>query len=390
MQIIIVELKNEIGSLAQLIINSYSLNILEISDVSDNKGSDDSITLKLVSKNILTDEAIFQNFNLADMMHVIRVERANNLTFSSSDDLKINQFSGLLLISDTVSEELFTIIIKTALNFGLSFSSSAVCSNRENSQNCLVIRIVFTGCVTDRMNFQIKLLEIEEQFSVDICFEDQEFKVSDFSLIVFDMDSTLINCEVIDELAREVNMQNEVAKITESAMRGELDFGESLHQRLSLLKGAPSSILSKVLDAIDYNPGAKRLISKLQSLGYKTAIISGGFSFFTEHIKNSLSIDYAFANVLEISNGILTGKIENCPLDGKMKNSLMKKLAVDLNIDLRRVIAVGDGANDIPMISNSGLGIAYRAKPKVSEASKYAIKIGGLDTILYFLGIKDD
>ena len=390
MQIIIVELKNEIGSLAQLIINSYSLNILEISDVSDNKGSDDSITLKLVSKNILTDEAIFQNFNLADMMHVIRVERANNLTFSSSDDLKINQFSGLLLISDTVSEELFTIIIKTALNFGLSFSSSAVCSNRENSQNCLVIRIVFTGCVTDRMNFQIKLLEIEEQFSVDICFEDQEFKVSDFSLIVLDMDSTLINCEVIDELAREVNMQNEVAQITESAMRGELDFGESLHQRLSLLKGAPSSILSKVLDAIDYNPGAKRLISKLQSLGYKTAIISGGFSFFTEHIKNSLSIDYAFANVLEISNGILTGKIENCPLDGKMKNSLMKKLAVDLNIDLRRVIAVGDGANDIPMISNSGLGIAFRAKPKVSEASKYAIKIGGLDTILYFLGIKDD
>ena len=390
MQIIIVELKNEIGSLAQLIINSYSLNILEISDVSDNKGSDDSITLKLVSKNILTDEAIFQNFNLADMMHVIRVERANNLTFSSSNDLKINQFSGLLLISDTVSEELFTIIIKTALNFGLSFSSSAVCSNRENSQNCLVIRIVFTGCVTDRMNFQIKLLEIEEQFSVDICFEDQEFKVSDFSLIVFDMDSTLINCEVIDELAREVNMQNEVAEITESAMRGELDFGESLHQRLSLLKGAPSSILSKVLDAIDYNPGAKRLIAKLQSLGYKTAIISGGFSFFTEHIKNSLSIDYAFANVLEISNGILTGKIENCPLDGKMKNSLMKKLAVDLNIDLRRVIAVGDGANDIPMISNSGLGIAFRAKPKVSEASKYAIKIGGLDTILYFLGIKDD
>ena len=390
MQIIIVELKNEIGSLAQLIINSYSLNILEISDVSDNKASDDSITLKLVSKNILTDEAIFQNFNLADMMHVIRVERANNLTFPSSDDLKINQFNGLLLISDTVSEELFTIIIKTALNFGLSFSSSAVCSNRENSQNCLVIRIVFTGCVTDRMNFQIKLLEIEEQFSVDICFEDQEFKVSDFSLIVFDMDSTLINCEVIDELAREVNMQNEVAKITESAMRGELDFGESLHQRLSLLKGAPSSILSKVLDAIDYNPGAKRLISKLQSLGYKTAIISGGFSFFTEHIKNSLSIDYAFANVLEISNGILTGKIENCPLDGKMKNSLMKKLAVDLNIDLRRVIAVGDGANDIPMISNSGLGIAFRAKPKVSEASKYAIKIGGLDTILYFLGIKDD
>ena len=390
MQIIIVELKNEIGSLAQLIINSYSLNILEISDVSDNKSSADSITLKLVSKNILTNNAIFQNFDLADMMHVIRVERVNILTVSSNDDLKINQFSGLLLISDTVSEELFTIIIKTALNFGLSFSSSAVCSNRENSQNCLVIRIVFTGCVTDRMNFQIKLLEIEEQFSVDICFEDQEFKVSDFSLIVFDMDSTLINCEVIDELAREVNMQNEVAEITESAMRGELDFGESLHQRLSLLKGAPSSILSKVLDAIDYNPGAKRLISKLQSLGYKTAIISGGFSFFTEHIKNSLSIDYAFANVLEISNGILTGKIENCPLDGKMKNSLMKKLAVDLNIDLRRVIAVGDGANDIPMISNSGLGIAFRAKPKVSEASKYAIKIGGLDTILYFLGIKDD
>ena len=390
MQIIIVELKNEIDSLAQLIINSYSLNILDISDVSDNKSSDDSITLKLVSKNILSNKAIFQKFDLADMMHVIKVERVNTLTVPSNDDLKIDHFSGLLLISDIVSEELFTIVIKTALNFGLSFSSSAFYSNRENSQNCLVIRIVFTGRLTDRMNFQIKLLEIEEQFSVDICFEDREFKVSDFSLIVFDMDSTLINCEVIDELAREVNMQNEVAEITESAMRGELDFGESLHQRLSLLKGAPSSVLIKVLDRIDFNPGAKRLISRLKSLGYKTAIISGGFSFFTEHIKNSLSIDYAFANVLEISHGILTGKIENCPLDGKMKNSLMKKLADDLNLDLSRVIAVGDGANDIPMISNSGLGIAFRAKPKVSEASKYAIKIGGLDTILYFLGIKDD
>ena len=390
MQIIIVELKNEIGTLAQLIVNSYSLNILDISDVSDNKRPADSITLKLVSKNILTNKAIFQKFDLADMMHVIKVERVNTLTFSSSDHLKINQFSGLLLISDTVSEELFTIIIKTALNFGLSFSSSAVYSNRGNSQNCMVIRIVFTGRVTDHMNFQIKLLEIEEQFLVDICFENREFKVSDFSLIVFDMDSTLINCEVIDELAREVNMQNEVADITESAMRGELDFGESLHQRLSLLKGAPISILSRVLDRIEYNPGAKRLISKLKSLGYKTAIISGGFSFFTEHIKKSLSIDYACANVLEISNGILTGKIENGPLDGEMKNSLMKKLAVDLNIDLSHVIAVGDGANDIPMISNSGLGIAFRAKPKVSEASEYAIKIGGLDTILYFLGIKDD
>ncbi len=390
MQIIIVELKNETGSLAQLIVNSYLLNILDISDVSDHKSSNDSIILKLVSKNILTDEVIFQNFDLADMMHVNKVECVNTLTFPSSDDSKIHQSSGLLLISDSVSEELFTIIIKTALNFGLSFSSSAVHSNRENSQHCLVIRIVFTGRVTHRMNFQIELREIEEQFSVDICFEDREFKLSDFSLIVFDMDSTLINCEVIDELALEVNMQNEVAEITESAMRGELDFGESLQSRLSLLRGAPSSILSTVLDRIDYNPGAERLISRLKSSGYKTAIISGGFSFFTEHIKNSLSIDYAFANVLEISNGILTGKIKNCPLDGKMKNSLMKKLAVDLNIDLSRVIAVGDGANDIPMISNSGLGIAFRAKPKVSEASKYAIKIGGLDTILYFLGIKDD
>ena len=390
MQIIIVELKNDIDSLAQLIINSYSLNILDISDVSDNKSPQDSITLKLVSKNILTNKAIFQNFDLADMMHVIKVERVNTLTVPLNDDLKIDHFSGLLLISDIISEELFTIVIKTALNFGLSFSSTAFYSNRENSQNCLVIRIVFTGRLTDRMNFQIKLLEIEKQFPVDICFEDREYKVSDFSLIVFDMDSTLINCEVIDELAREVNMQNEVAEITESAMRGELDFGESLHQRLSLLKGAPSSILLAVLDRIYFNPGAKRLISRLKSLGYKTAIISGGFSFFTEHIKNSLSIDYAFANVLEISNGILTGKIENCPLDGKMKNSLMKKLADDLNLDLSRVIAVGDGANDIPMISNSGLGIAFRAKPKVSEASKYKIKIGGLDTILYFLGIKDD
>ena len=185
-------------------------------------------------------------------------------------------------------------------------------------------------------------------------------------------------------------MQNEVAKITESAMRGELDFGESLHKRLSLLKGAPCSILYKVLDAIDYNPGAKRLISKLQSLGYKTAIISGGFSFFTEHIKNSLSIDYAFANVLEISNDILTGKIENCPLDGKMKNSLMKKLAVDLNIDLRRVIAVGDGANDIKVIKNASLGASYRGKEILNKQAKIIIKHSDLTALLFLQGFTKD
>ena len=173
MQIIIVKLKNEIETLAQLIINSYSLNILDISDVSNTKKLHDFITLKLVSKNILTDKVIFQNFDSADIMRVIKVERVNTVIFPSSDDLKINQFSGLLLVSDKVSEELFTIIIKTALNFGLSFSSLAVYSNRQNSQNCLVMRFVFTGRVTDRMNFQLELLEIEKKFSVDMALSTE-------------------------------------------------------------------------------------------------------------------------------------------------------------------------------------------------------------------------
>jgi phosphoserine phosphatase len=203
------------------------------------------------------------------------------------------------------------------------------------------------------------------------------------------MDSTLISTEVIDELAAEAGVGVEVAKVTERAMHGELDFKESLRQRVALLEGLPESTLKTVGDRLPLMEGAQRLFRTLNRLGYRTAILSGGFTYFGKILQSLLDVDYVYANELEIVDGKLTGKVIEPIVDADRKAELLKSIADKENISLEQCIAVGDGANDLAMLNAAGLGIAFHAKPIVKESAEQSISTLGLDSILYLLGIRD-
>jgi phosphoserine phosphatase len=204
-----------------------------------------------------------------------------------------------------------------------------------------------------------------------------------------DMDSTLIQIEVIDELARIAGVGAAVAEITERAMNGELDFQAALRARVALLKGLEASALEQVYRNIPFTPGAKTLVRILKRLGFKTAVISGGFKFFTDRLKEELGLDYAYANQLEIIDGIVTGGVVGPIIDGARKAQLLEEIAAGEGITLDQVIAIGDGANDLPMLGKAGLGIAFNAKARVREQADTHINQQSLDSILYLLGLSE-
>jgi phosphoserine phosphatase len=208
-------------------------------------------------------------------------------------------------------------------------------------------------------------------------------------LVCFDMDSTLIEAEVIDELAKAAGVGEQVAAITEAAMRGELDFKASFARRMALLQGLDESVLEEIAARLPLTEGAEHLIRTLRKLGYKTAILSGGFSYFGRRVQQRLGMDYVFANELEIVDGKITGRVVGQVIDGQRKAELLRELAAKEGISLEQVIAVGDGANDLPMLSIAGLGIAFRAKPLVKASAKQSISTLGLDAILYLMGLRD-
>jgi phosphoserine phosphatase len=203
------------------------------------------------------------------------------------------------------------------------------------------------------------------------------------------MDSTLIEAEVIDELARVAGVGEQVSAITERAMRGEIDFSESFRTRVALLKGLDEDALAQVASELKVTEGAEHLLATLHTLGYKTAIVSGGFTYFARYLQARLGIDYIHANELDIAGGKVTGEVVGTIVDGARKAELLRQLAAEQNIDLQQVIAVGDGANDLPMLSIAGLGIAFRAKPLVQQSAEQSISTLGLDAILYLLGLSD-
>ena len=208
-------------------------------------------------------------------------------------------------------------------------------------------------------------------------------------LICFDMDSTLIETEVIDELAIRAGVGDQVKEITESDLRGEIDFCESFKQRCALLKGLDVSVMQEIAENLPITEGVDRLMRVLKKIGFKIAILSGGFTYFGNYLKQKYNIDYVYANELEIENGKLTGRYVGDIVDGRRKAELLRLIAQVENVDIRQTVAVGDGANDLPMISIAGLGIAFHAKPKVKATAKQSISTIGLDGILYFLGYKD-
>jgi len=251
------------------------------------------------------------------------------------------------------------------------------------------IQLSVRGRIEDKSSFTARFVEISRELDVDIAFQEDNIFRRNRRLVCFDMDSTLIQTEVIDELAELAGVGKEVRAITELAMQGEIDFNESFKRRMKLLKGLSEDVLHKVAINLPITKGAKRLIDTLHNYGFKTAILSGGFSYFGNYLKEKLDIDYVYANQLEIKNGKLTGGYVGQIVNGTKKAEYLRLLAEREGIDIAQTIAVGDGANDLEMLDVAGLGIAFHAKPKVKDNAQSSISSIGLDGILYLLGYHD-
>jgi phosphoserine phosphatase len=251
------------------------------------------------------------------------------------------------------------------------------------------VELAVSGDLADEDATRAQLMHLTDDCDIDIAFQHDNAFRRNRRLVAFDMDSTLIQTEVIDELAKLAGVGEQVERITESAMRGELDFRASFRNRVSLLKGLPESTLATVVDRLPLMDGAERLTRTLRRLGYKMAILSGGFTFVGRELQRRLAIDYLHANELDISDGVITGEVRSEIIDGARKAALLQQIASVENLSMEQVIAVGDGANDLPMLNAAGLGIAFRAKPVVRQNAKQAISTIGLDGILYLLGVRD-
>jgi phosphoserine phosphatase len=263
--------------------------------------------------------------------------------------------------------------------------SLAVHSSVSNA--CVEMRA--SGAVRDEDAMRAEFVAVAQDLPVDIAFQRESLFRRNRRLFAFDMDSTLIQGEVIDELAKMAGVADQVMKITESAMRGEIEFQESFRRRVALLKGLPEERVCELLGKIPLAEGAERLIATLKTLGYKTAILSGGFTFFARHLQQGFGIDYVHANELEFANGIVTGEVTGQIVDGPRKAALLQEIAQQEKISLEQVIAVGDGANDLPMLNLAGMGIAFRAKPLVRRSAEHSLTQLGLDGLLYLIGVRD-
>lgn len=259
--------------------------------------------------------------------------------------------------------------------------------NARAPKSCIELSV--RGNPRDKEEMQSRFMQLSTQFGMDISLQLDDMYRRCRRLICFDMDSTLIETEVIDELAERAGVGAEVRAITESAMRGEIDFTESFRRRVAMLKGLEESVLQDIADNLPITEGLDRLIHILKKVGFKTAILSGGFTYFGNFLRQKYGFDYVYANELEIENGKLTGRYVGDVVDGKRKAELLRLIAQVENVDIAQTIAVGDGANDLPMLSVAGLGIAFHAKPKVKATAGQSLSTIGLDGILYFLGLKD-
>lgn len=255
------------------------------------------------------------------------------------------------------------------------------------SKGCIEFSV--RGTPKDYAAMQSEFMELANRLEFDISLQQDTMYRRCRRLICFDMDSTLIKTEVIDELAEKAGVGDKVRAITERAMRGEIDFKESFTERVALLKGLDESVMHEIAENLPITEGVERLMRVLKRAGYKIAILSGGFTYFGNYLKHKFNIDYVYANELEIVDGKLTGRYLGEIVDGHRKAELLKLIAQVENVDIAQTIAVGDGANDLPMITIAGLGIAFHAKPKVKQTARQSISTIGIDGVLYFLGFKD-
>ncbi|GGF66784.1 phosphoserine phosphatase SerB [Wenyingzhuangia marina] len=264
---------------------------------------------------------------------------------------------------------------------------TSLTENSEQPRSCIQLSV--RGELRDKEAMTSKFMEISRNLNVDLSFQEDNIYRRNRRLVCFDMDSTLIQAEVIDKLAELAGVGEQVSAITESAMRGEIDFNTSFKKRMAMLEGLSEEVLRDVAVNLPITKGAHRLFKALKYYGFKTAILSGGFTYFAEYLQKELGIDYVHANQLEIKNGALTGGYIGEIVDGNKKAEFLKAIAEKEGIHINQTIAVGDGANDLPMLNLAGLGIAFHAKPKVKESAESSISSLGLDGVLYLLGYHD-
>ncbi|MDM8541514.1 phosphoserine phosphatase SerB [Desulfococcaceae bacterium HSG9] len=342
------------------------------------------------SSSILKD-ILFEAHKLGIQVRFSAIDEENYKDWALQNDgqRRIIRLLGRKLTAAQLSE-VTAVIAANHLNIDVITNlSGRVSSEHSDSQPISCVQFIVSGKQDNHLPLRGRLLEISEETGIDISFHLDNIYRHARRLVVFDMDSTLIQCEVIDVLAEQAGIGEQVAQITESAMQGELDFKESFIQRVALLKGLDEKALHHVARNLDLTEGAERVVETLKKLGYKIGIISGGFDYFGEYLQKRLGIDYVFANALEIKDGKITGNVTGDIIDGTRKAEILKTIARVENINLQQTIAIGDGANDLPMLNAAGLGIAFHAKPVVKENAHKSISNVGLDGLLYLMGISE-
>lgn len=376
------------------ILSRYNVNILDIGQAVIH----DTLTLGMVvdvpqnaeSSPVIKDVLFCcHNLDMNVRFSIIEAEEYEEWVMAQSRNLYI-----ITLLARKITAAQIAAIASIVAEHGLNIDNMNRLSGRvslldDRTDQKACVEFAVRGEPKDLDGMRSQFMEVASLHGVDIAFQRDNAFRRNRRLVAFDMDSTLIEAEVIDELAKAAGVGERVAAITESAMRGELDFTESFKRRVSLLKGLDESVLQGIADRLPITEGAEHLIGALKALGYKTAILSGGFTYFGHILQKKLGIDYVYANELAIADGKVTGEVVGQVVDGQRKAALLREIAAKEGLELEQVIAVGDGANDLPMLGIAGLGIAFRAKPLVKQNAKQSISTLGLDGILYLLGVRD-
>ena len=376
------------------ILAEYDVNILDIGQAVIHEHISLGILAEIPNpKNYssIFKDMLFEGHNMGLKVDIKSVASDNyeKWVHAQGKERRIITLLGRTLSAQQISA-VASIIAENRLNIdSISRLTGRISIKKPQSNPRACVQLSVSGKPLDILDMRRTFMEISQKEGIDISFHVDNIYRRNRKLVVFDMDSTLIQAEVIVELAKLAGVGDQVNKITESAMRGEIDFKESFRQRVALLKGLQEEQLVKLTRELPLTDGADLVTKTLKGLGYKLGILSGGFRFVGEYLKDRLGFDYMYANELDIEDSVVTGKVVGEIVDGEKKAILLRQLAQKENIALEQTIAVGDGANDLPMISIAGLGVAFNAKPIVRQKASNAISSVGLDGLLYLIGIHD-